>query len=90
MPVAEYPVSLVLSTGEPLRGQVTGIIRESGAGAQEFAGAAAQMHLMAEELKRMVTRFNVGEQELAVPTEPRMEEGDVPSYAGLMLSRLSS
>jgi len=27
MPVAEYPVSLVLSTGEPLRGQVTGIIR---------------------------------------------------------------
>ncbi len=70
--------------------QVTGIIRESGAGAQEFAGAAAQMHLMAEELKRMVTRFNVGEQELAVPTEPRMEEGDVPSYAGLMLSRLSS
>jgi len=70
--------------------QVTGIIRESGAGAQEFAGAAAQMHLMAEELKRMVTRFNVGEQELAVPTEPRMEEGEVPSYAGLMLSRLSS
>ena len=46
--------------------QVTGIIRESGAGAQEFAGAAAQMHLMAEELKRMVSRFSVGEQRGAV------------------------
>jgi len=49
--------------------EVTGIIRESGAGAQEFAGAAAQMHLMAEELKRMVSRFSVGEQGGAVEKE---------------------
>lgn len=39
--------------------QVTGIIRESGAGAWEFATAAAQMHLMADELKRMVSRFDI-------------------------------
>jgi methyl-accepting chemotaxis protein len=43
-------------------GQVTAVIRESGGGAKEFAGAAARMHLMAEELRTLVCRFTIGEQ----------------------------
>ncbi len=44
-------------------GHVTGVIRESGAGAQEFANAAAHMHAIAEELKLVVSRFQIGQRD---------------------------
>lgn len=54
-------------------GQVTGIIGESGAGAQEFAGAAAHMYRMAEDLKEMVSRFTVAcETGVAPETSPEL------------------
>lgn len=41
--------------------EVTTIINDSAAGTQEFATAASRMHLMAEELKRVVNGFTVEE-----------------------------
>ncbi|WP_051293068.1 methyl-accepting chemotaxis protein [Citrifermentans bremense] len=39
--------------------QVNGVIRESEAGIQQFAAAAAQMHLVAEDLEKMSSRFTL-------------------------------
>lgn len=41
--------------------QVTNIINDSAAGTQEFSTAAAGMHLMAMELKRIVNGFTIDE-----------------------------
>jgi len=53
--------------------QVTGLINESAAGTQEFAGAASQMHQMAEELKRIVSGFTIDEPTRTPPEPPWME-----------------
>ena len=41
--------------------QVTRVIEESATGTQQFAGAASEMHLMAEELRRIVSAFTMEE-----------------------------
>uniref|UniRef100_C6DZZ7 Methyl-accepting chemotaxis sensory transducer n=1 Tax=Geobacter sp. (strain M21) TaxID=443144 RepID=C6DZZ7_GEOSM len=46
-------------------GRVTGVIRESGGGAHDFAGAAARMHLVAEELQSLVGRFTISQPDRA-------------------------
>jgi methyl-accepting chemotaxis protein len=51
--------------------QVTRVINDSAAGTQQFAGAASEMHLMAEELKRIVSAFTL---ETADSGEPERKE----------------
>jgi methyl-accepting chemotaxis protein len=57
--------------------QVTRVINDSAAGTQQFAGAASEMHLMAEELKRIVSAFTI-EQPYSI--EPPREEGSNLTY----------
>ena len=64
--------------------QVTRVINDSATGTQQFAGAAAQMHLMAEELKRIVSAFTIeggGPQELA-----REEQADQAGLGRLVFA----
>jgi len=54
--------------------QVTRVINDSAAGTQQFAGAAAEMHLMAGELQRIVSAFTVQDARLSeLPGEKRHE-----------------
>ncbi len=53
--------------------KVTEIINESAAGTQQFATAASEMHIMAAELKRIVSGFNV-EAAASALHDQRMEE----------------
>ena len=53
-------LSGVLSAGSIIQ-QVTGIFNASASGTQQFATAAAGMHLMAEELQRIVSGFTLAE-----------------------------
>lgn len=55
-------------------GKVTDIVNDSAAGTQEFAAAASEMHLMAEELKRIVSGFNI-DGDVVPYRQPREERG---------------
>jgi methyl-accepting chemotaxis protein len=48
--------------------KVTEIINEGAAGTQQFATAASEMHLMAAELKRIVSSFNIDQTATLEPT----------------------
>ena len=56
--------------------KVTQIIGDSAAGTQQFATAASEMHSMAEELKKIVSGFNVEKAASALLDQPLEESGD--------------
>ena len=64
--------------------QVTRNINASAAGTQEFATAASGMHLMAEELKRIVDGFTLGES--YTPPPDRVEQSSAARLGQLVLS----
>jgi len=69
---AEEQSSAVHGIGGNIK-QVTSLINESATGTQEFTGAASEMHLMAEELKRIVSGFTIDEPSSSLVTEFSVE-----------------